>query len=92
LKSEGNPAKVLTLALTGAVRVCYDERVLAEYSEVLSRPRFKFDPQRVQDILTKLELNLDGLLFAPSRALLVYPIQTTSHFLPWRWRRLPIIW
>jgi putative PIN family toxin of toxin-antitoxin system len=55
LHSKGNPAQVLTLALAGAVQVCHDERILAEYAEVLARPRFKFDPKRVREVLTKLE-------------------------------------
>lgn len=59
LQSQGNPAQVLMLALAGAVQVCHDEHILAEYSEVLARPRFKFDPKRVREVLTKLEA--DGL-------------------------------
>ena len=59
LQSQGTPAQVLTLVLSGAIQVCHDERILAEYAEVLSRPRFKFDPQRVREVLTKLEM--DGL-------------------------------
>ena len=59
LKSQGNPAQVLTLALAGAVQVCHDKLILAEYSEVLARPRFKFDPKRVREVLTKLDV--DGL-------------------------------
>ena len=59
LQSQGNPAQVLALVLSGAIQVCHDQRILAEYAEVLSRPRFKFDPQRVREVLTKLEL--DGL-------------------------------
>ena len=59
LQSKGNPAQVLTLALAGAVQVCHDERILAEYAEVLARPRFKFDPKRVREVLTKLDV--DGL-------------------------------
>jgi len=55
LQSKGNPAHVLTLALAGAVKVCHDQRILAEYAEVLRRPRFKFDPRRVRAVLTKLE-------------------------------------
>jgi hypothetical protein len=39
LQSQENPAQVLTLALAGAVQVCHDERILAEYAEVLVRPR-----------------------------------------------------
>ncbi len=59
LKSQGNPAQVLTLALAGAGQVCHDERIFAEYAEVLARLRFKFDPKRVREVLAKLET--DGL-------------------------------
>jgi len=59
LNSQGNPAQVLTLALAGAVQVCHDKLILAEYAEVLARPRFKFDPKRVREVLAKLEV--DGL-------------------------------
>ncbi len=59
LNSQGNPAQVLTLALAGAVQICHDERIFAEYAEVLARPRFKFDPKRVRDVLNKIET--DGL-------------------------------
>jgi putative PIN family toxin of toxin-antitoxin system len=54
LQPLGNPAKVLTLALAGAVQVCHEKRILAEYADVLARPRFKFDPKRVREVLTKL--------------------------------------
>ncbi len=59
LQSLGNPAQVLMLALAGAIQVCHDGRILAEYAEVLARPRFKFDPRRVREILNKFEA--DGL-------------------------------
>ena len=36
LQSQGNPAQVLTLALSGAIQTCHDGRILAEYAEVLS--------------------------------------------------------
>jgi uncharacterized protein len=59
LQSQGNPAQVLTLVLSGAIQVCHDERILAEYAEVVARPRFKFDPKRVREVLAKLDV--DGL-------------------------------
>ena len=59
LQSKGNSAQVLTLALAGAAQVCHDERILAEYAEVLARPRFKFDARRVREVLAKLDS--DGL-------------------------------
>jgi predicted nucleic acid-binding protein len=42
LQSQGNPAQVLVLALAGAVQVCHDERILAEYAE--------FSPVRVSSL------------------------------------------
>ena len=59
LQSQGNPAQVLTLVLSGAVEVCHDERILTEYEDVLARPRFQFDPARVRDVLNKIET--DGM-------------------------------
>jgi len=35
LKRHGNPGDILALALAGAVRVCHNEPILAEYAEVL---------------------------------------------------------
>lgn len=57
LQSKGNPAQVLALALAGAVQVAHDKRILAEYADVLTRPKFKFDNDRVHDVLTKLEVD-----------------------------------
>jgi putative PIN family toxin of toxin-antitoxin system len=59
LQSKGNPAQVLALVLAGAVQVVHDWRILAEYSDMLARPKFKFDKGRVREVLTKLEA--DGL-------------------------------
>jgi uncharacterized protein len=57
LQPLGNPAQILSLALAGAIQVCHDERILAEYAEVLARPRFKLDAAHVRDVLAKLELD-----------------------------------
>jgi putative PIN family toxin of toxin-antitoxin system len=59
LKAHGNPVEVLRLALAGVIQVCHNQRILAEYAEVLVRPRFKFDPRRVREVLIQLEV--DGL-------------------------------
>jgi putative PIN family toxin of toxin-antitoxin system len=55
IKADGNPAQVLELALVGAVRVCYDERILAEYVDVLARRRFHFDPKRIREVLQQIQ-------------------------------------
>jgi putative PIN family toxin of toxin-antitoxin system len=79
LNGKGNPAAILTLALTGAVQTCHDKRILAEYSEVLVRPHFKFDPIRVREVLIKLEV--DGLSVAPSNTMLNLPDPDDEPFL-----------
>jgi putative PIN family toxin of toxin-antitoxin system len=63
LHSEGNPGRVVALTLAGAVQVCHDPRILAEYAEVLARPRFKFDPARTRHVLAKLDQ--DGVPVQP---------------------------
>ncbi len=59
LQARGNPAQVLALVLSGAIQICHGKRILAEYAEVLARPRFKFDPKRVREVLNKI--GTDGL-------------------------------
>jgi putative PIN family toxin of toxin-antitoxin system len=59
LNSQGTPAQVLALVLAGAVQICHDDHILAEYAEVLARPRFNFDANRIREVLTKIET--DGL-------------------------------
>ena len=79
LRSRGNPAQVVALALAGAVQVCHDGRILAEYAEVLARPRFKFDPEKVREVLAKIEF--DGVAVEPSAQPLDLPDRDDEPFL-----------
>jgi putative PIN family toxin of toxin-antitoxin system len=54
LTTSGKPARVVDLALTGQIVACYDARILTEYAEVLSRPRFPFHPAEVSALLSQL--------------------------------------
>jgi putative PIN family toxin of toxin-antitoxin system len=51
----GPPARVLDLILSGEIRLVYDDRMMAEYREVLARPKFGFAPEDVADLLAFLE-------------------------------------
>lgn len=42
LSPSGPPGNIARLITTGAVRVCYDARILVEYRQVLLRPTFPF--------------------------------------------------
>lgn len=61
------------------MQVCHDERILAEYAEVLARPHFKFDSQQIGDVLTKLAL--DGIPTSPSHVALDLPDPDDEPFL-----------
>ena len=47
----GKPARVLDLVLAGEVRLIFDDRLLAEYREVLARPKFGFHKEDVQALM-----------------------------------------
>jgi putative PIN family toxin of toxin-antitoxin system len=75
----GNPAQVLALALAGAVEICYSDSILAEYREVLARPRFKLDAERVNEVLMKFEE--DGVSVTTNRTDLNLPDTDDEPFL-----------
>ena len=43
LSPHGPPGRLVDMVVVGAVRILIDDRVLREYAEVLTRPRFGFD-------------------------------------------------
>ena len=55
LSSFGPPAQVLQLLLAEKLRLCYDNRILTEYRDVLARPKFAFDGELVAVFLDFLE-------------------------------------
>jgi putative PIN family toxin of toxin-antitoxin system len=48
-------ARLVGLAAEGLVRLAFDERILAEYWEVLTRPKFPFHPAQVEALLDQIE-------------------------------------
>ena len=59
LTPEGIPAQVLSLVALGTVQTCYNQAILDEYEEVLSRPKFKPEITR----------NLKDLVLDPLKAI-----------------------
>ncbi len=55
LSPRGSPAAVLRALLTERVRLCFDERILSEYRDVLHRGKFAFDRELVAEVLSFLE-------------------------------------
>ncbi len=51
LNPRSSPARILRLVLQGDVLIVIDESILAEYHEVLKRPKFKLDLEAVLIVL-----------------------------------------
>jgi putative PIN family toxin of toxin-antitoxin system len=64
LKPQGPEDQVLRLALAGRLLLCVSPQVLAEYGQVLSSPKFKFQAEEVAAALRQLEKA--GSLFRPT--------------------------
>jgi putative PIN family toxin of toxin-antitoxin system len=64
LKPQGLEDQVLRLALAGRLLLCVSPQVLAEYGQVLSSPKFKFQPEEVASVLRQLQRA--GSLFRPT--------------------------
>ena len=56
----GPPADIVRLLAAGAIRACYDARILGEYREVLSRPVFGVAAERMEALLD--QIRADGVL------------------------------
>jgi len=55
LNSFGPPGRVLDLVLSGELTVAYDDRVLAEWRQVLHREKFGFSASDVEVLLDFVE-------------------------------------
>ncbi len=55
LTAFGPPSQIIELVASGDITLVIDDRILAEYADVLARPRFKLDPRRVDDFLRVAE-------------------------------------
>lgn len=55
LNPQGASARVLDAVLDGRVKLVYDARILAEYRDVLHRPRLKLTSEKISAFLTGLQ-------------------------------------
>jgi predicted nucleic acid-binding protein len=56
-RASSPPARVLDALLAGELTLLYDERILAEYAEVLGREKFGFDRADVERLLAFIRSN-----------------------------------
>lgn len=63
----GAPARVLSLIISGMLIPCYDYRILSEYRDVLTRPKFKFSIGEVNALLDWIVEHGRSVIAEPSR-------------------------
>lgn len=63
LSPHSHSARLVGLIAQGSVLVAFDQRILAEYWEVLERPKFPFRPAQIEALLTQIEE--EGLKITP---------------------------
>jgi putative PIN family toxin of toxin-antitoxin system len=56
LSQKSWPAKILDLVLSDQIQIAYDDRILGEYDEVLSRPELHIPPARILAVIDYIEL------------------------------------
>ena len=62
LSPDGPPGAILRSILAGSISFCFDERILIEYQEVLTRGRFALASERVDAVLEFIEANGESVL------------------------------
>jgi putative PIN family toxin of toxin-antitoxin system len=71
LSPHSHSAQIVRLVADGSIRVVFDERILAEYREVLSRPKFPFHKDQIESLLSQVEE--EGLKIIPQPTSLNLP-------------------
>ena len=65
LRPFGTPARVLDQVISNTVQVAFDDRILDEYIEVLSRPKFGFSGMQIKALVDHIRLNGQHVVAAP---------------------------
>ncbi len=55
LSPYGPPGEIARLISSGALSLCFDARILSEYSQVLRRPKFPFHTEEIDALLEQIQ-------------------------------------
>ena len=67
INPSGVPATILSLLLNGKITVLYDNRILGEYKEVLSRQKFHFKKNHILHLLDYIRYGGEFVPVEPMR-------------------------
>lgn len=51
----GPPGEIVRMIASGSLSVCFDARIIAEYAQVLSRPKFPFSQEHIDALLDQVK-------------------------------------
>ena len=60
----GPPGTIVRLIVAGRLNLCYDARIVAEYTDVLRRPSIPFAPDEIAALTAQIEAT--GVLSSPT--------------------------
>ena len=69
----GNSAEIIRLIVNGNLTLCFDSRIYAEYHEVLDRPKFNCDKEKISTLLKEIEFTGELALGIPLKESLPDP-------------------
>ena len=69
----GNSAEILRLIVNSKLTLSYDSRIFTEYYEVLNRPKFNFEKEKISTLLKEIELTGELALGIPLKEFLPDP-------------------
>jgi len=78
ISEKGNPAKIVNLVLDKKINLFYSEIIMAEYIEVLSRPRFDFNSEKQNSLLDGIQLA--GTMEKPAKSDIPLPDESDRIF------------
>lgn len=55
LSPYGPPGEIVRMVSSGALLLCFDARIISEYSQVLNRPKFPFRKEEVESLLEQIQ-------------------------------------
>jgi uncharacterized protein len=61
----GAPGRIIDLILGARIQVLYDDRILAEYLDVLARPRLAIEPSMAQALVGYMRLSGERIMALP---------------------------
>ena len=65
INSHGSSARNIDLFILGKITPVFDDRIIAEYREVLARPKFKFHEQDIDNLMELLEAEGESIVATP---------------------------